>query len=190
MNFLAHLWLADRTDTSLAGSILGDVVRGSDLSAYPDDIAQGIRLHRKVDAATDRHPRSVALRGHFADGERRYAGIVLDLVADHALATHWAGFHGDPLDAFAHRCGKAVEAAAPWFELGGGSRLGADGFAHLLLSYATEAGIDRAVRRTAARMRDPQRLLDAGRGWKASSERIAPHLQELLDALLEVMGAA
>ena len=56
MNFLAHLWLAERTGTSLAGAVLGDVVRGADLSAYPPALALGIQLHRRVDATTDRHP--------------------------------------------------------------------------------------------------------------------------------------
>lgn len=190
MNFLAHLWLADRTRTSLAGSVLGDVVRGSDLSAYPGDIAEGIRLHRTVDAATDRHPLSVELRSHFAAGERRYAGIVLDLAADHVLAAGWAGYHAEPLDAFAGRCGAAIEAAGRWFELGGGSALGAAGFAQLLKSYATEAGMERALHRTAARMREPGRLIEAGRDWQASAQRLAPRLQVLLDALVDVMRAA
>jgi acyl carrier protein phosphodiesterase len=39
VNFLAHLWLAEQTKTSLAGAVLGDVVRGANLTAYPDEIA-------------------------------------------------------------------------------------------------------------------------------------------------------
>ncbi|MGQ0701066.1 MAG: acyl carrier protein phosphodiesterase [Panacagrimonas sp.] len=187
MNFLAHLWLADRTHTSLAGSVLGDVVRGSDLSAYPDDIALGIRLHRRVDAATDRHPIVVEARGRFAAGERRYAGIVLDLAADHALANAWAEFHPDALTDFTQRCGVAMEAAGEWFERGGGARTRATGFAQLIQSYATDAGMERAVQRTAARMRDPQRLIEAARRWPEASQMLRPRLAELLEALLAVM---
>lgn len=189
MNFLAHLWLADKTQTSLAGSVLGDVVRGSDLTAYPDEIALGIRLHRRVDAATDRHPIMVAARSGFDAGERRYAGIVLDLAADHALAGAWPDFHSEPLDAFTQRCGEAMEAAAAWFERGGGARPRASGFAELLRSYGSDAGMERAVRRTAARMREPQRLVDAARHWLEASQALRPNLAELLDDLLHTMRA-
>lgn len=187
MNFLAHLWLADQTQTSLAGSVLGDVVRGSDLSAYPDDIALGIRLHRRVDAATDRHAVMRDARDRFAEGERRYAGIVLDLVADHVLVQAWNQFADEPLDAFTRRCGQAMADAAEWFERGGGSRPSATGFAQLLVSYGTDHGIERAVQRTAVRMRNPQGLIDASRSWNDEAGAMRPRLKELLDALLVVM---
>lgn len=187
MNFLAHLWLADRTRTSLAGSVLGDVVRGADLSAYPPAIAEGIRLHRRVDAATDRHPIMQAARACFAHGERRYAGIVLDLAADHALAQAWDRFHEIPLDAFAARSAEALVEAGDWFELGGGRRPTSAGFIELLQSYGTDRGIERAILRTSTRLRHPQGLVDAGRGWVEASRMLAPQMPLLLDALIEVI---
>lgn len=192
MNFLAHLWLADRTGTSLAGSVLGDVVRGADLSAYPEDVALGIRLHRKVDAATDRHPVMAAQKALFAEGARRYAGIVLDLAADRALAHAWdevGGPNPEPLDEFAARCGRDIAAARPWFERGGGRAPTVDGFAQLLLSYATDAGIDRALHRTATRLREPQRLVDAGQRWIEAAEGLRPSIGLVLEDLLRVMRA-
>ena len=51
MNFLAHLWLAERTGTSLAGAVLGDVVRGADLSAYPLALAKKAESYRACFAA-------------------------------------------------------------------------------------------------------------------------------------------
>ena len=183
-NFLAHLWLADRTQTSLAGSVLGDVVRGSELSAYPDDIAHGIRLHRRVDAATDRHPLVVQARERFDPAHRRYAGIVLDLAADHALAARWEQESSqESLRDFTHRCGRAIAQAAPWFLLGGGRAPTAEGFTELLRSYASEAGIDRAIARTAQRLREPSRLIEAGRGWEALSLALQTDLPILLHAL-------
>lgn len=187
VNFLAHLWLADQTDTSLAGSVLGDVVRGADLSAYPQDIALGIRLHRRVDAATDRHPLMRQLREGFAPGERRYAGIVLDLAADHALARLWPQFHTEPLDTFTQRCGLALADAGDWFERGGGWRPTAGGFTELLRSYATDEGIERALRRTSTRLRDPQGLIDAGRSWSDPAQALQPTLAVLFEDLLRVM---
>lgn len=186
MNFLAHLWLADQSGTSLAGSVLGDVVHGADLSAYPPEIAEGVRLHRRIDAATDRHPRIVALRERYPDGARRYAGILLDLVADYVLIRQWSQHSTEPLDAFCRRCGVAIEAAAPWFLLGGGHRSTAAQFARLLESYGEVAGIDRAIRRTAERLRKPEPLLRAAENWMASALALQPHLGELLGDLLRL----
>ncbi|MGQ0619083.1 MAG: ACP phosphodiesterase [Panacagrimonas sp.] len=189
-NFLAHLWLADRTQTSLAGSVLGDVVRGSDLSAYPDDIALGIRLHRKVDAATDRHSVMREARGLFSEGERRYAGIVLDLAADRALAALWPDFSPqEALPDFAIRCGLAMALAEPWFIRGGGRAPTAAGFADLLMSYASDPGIGRAIERTAARMREPERLIAAGRCWTDMCAILQPQMRRLLGDLTATMNS-
>lgn len=190
MNFLAHLWLADRSGTSLAGSVLGDVVRGADLTAYPDDIANGVRLHRRVDAATDRHAVMRREREAFAAGERRYAGIVLDLAADHALARAWSDFHPEPLPEFARRCATELADAGDWFERAGGVRPSRAGFAELLESYGTDRGIERALRRTATRLRDPRGLIDSGRRWTDAASSLHRSLPELLGDLLALMRKA
>ena len=180
MNFLAHLWLADRTGTSLAGSVLGDVVRGGDLSAYPPPLALGVRLHRRIDAVTERHPLIAAARQGFAAGSRRYAGIVLDLVCDHLLARDWPAHHEQAFAAFCRQAGADIAAAAPWFLQAGGRRSDARGFSELLMSYRHEAGIDRALQRVALRLRQPQPLLAAAQGWQVHGARLAPLLGPLL----------
>ncbi|HEY9547270.1 MAG TPA: ACP phosphodiesterase [Solimonas sp.] len=190
MNFLAHLWLADRSSTSLAGSILGDVVRGADLSTYPDEIAHGIRLHRRVDALTDRHPALHDARASFGEGRRRYAGIVLDLVGDYVLSETWPRYSADALTAFHQRAGIAIEAASPWFVQAGGRSSSAAGFAELLGSYDTVAGIDRAIARTARRLRDPAPMLAAAQDWQMQIPAVRAALPSLLDDLLRAMRNA
>jgi len=185
VNFLAHLWLADQSRTSLAGSILGDVVRGADLAAYPDDITHGIRLHRQIDAATDRHPRIAALRAAHPEG-RRYLGIVLDLVADHLLCADWPRYSTESLTDFCDRAGEAVAAASPWFLLAGGRSSSAPEFSRLLCSYGEPAGLTRAIARTAQRLRQPQPLLDAGAHWPWLAATLRPHLPELLADLRDL----
>lgn len=185
MNFLAHLWLADRSATSMAGAVLGDVVRGADLSAYPPEIAAGIRLHRRIDAATDRHPQVVAARAGFAPGQRRYAGIVLDLVCDHLLARDWREHAGEPLPAFCQRAAGEVAAAGAWFAQAGARSPEADAFARLLQSYAAPEGIDHAVRRVARRLRQPQALVDAAADWPT----LAASFRAALPALLRDLAA-
>ncbi|QJQ96609.1 MULTISPECIES: ACP phosphodiesterase [Halomonadaceae] len=87
MNFLAHAWLAHGgSDDFLYGNLIADGVKGSDLSAWEAEIADGIRHHRLVDARVDSHPvvREVLCRA--PPGLRRYAPIALDLLWDHFLA--------------------------------------------------------------------------------------------------------
>lgn len=189
MNFLAHLLLADRTGTSLAGSVLGDVVRGADLVEYPADIALGIRLHRRVDATTDRHPAIVAQRAQFAEGTRRYAGILLDLACDYVLLQHWPAHSDEPVGHFTARAARDVAAAGIWFERNGARAPTAPGFAQLLLSYGEEAGIERAIARTAQRLKQPEKLLQAAGSWRDSTDALAAMLPTLLRDLASEMEA-
>ncbi|EWG99899.1 acyl carrier protein phosphodiesterase [Halomonas sp. BC04] len=87
MNFLAHAWLArGGSDEFLYGNLVADGVKGSDLSAWPDEVASGIRHHRRVDAFVDRHPVIHSARSRAPQTLRRYTGIALDLVWDHFVA--------------------------------------------------------------------------------------------------------
>lgn len=180
MNFLAHLWLTDRARLPLAGAILGDVIHGALPADMPPPLARSVRLHRAVDAHTDRHPRVVAARATFGPGVRRYAGIVLDLLFDHALARDWGGFSAEPLAAFAARAGAEISAGGRWFEAAGDPAPDAERFSRLLQSYATAGGIERAIERTARRLRRPDGLLHAAEGWNGR----LPGLREDLPVLL------
>jgi acyl carrier protein phosphodiesterase len=180
MNFLAHLWLADVTATSPVGAILGDVVRGRELGDFPADIALGIRLHRHVDALTDRHPRLLQARAAFPEGARRYAGILLDLVLDHAMTRQWSQFSTETLSDFTQRSAAAVADASAWFIASGGRPPERREFADLLMSYASESGIEQAVQRIATRLRKPEALIEAANGWQAHSVSIAADLPPLI----------
>ncbi|MCE8050909.1 DUF479 domain-containing protein [Halomonas daqingensis] len=87
MNFLAHAWLArGGSDDFLYGNLIADGVKGSDLSAWPAEVALGIRHHRRVDAFVDGHPVVLSARRRAPAEHRRYAGIALDLLWDHFVA--------------------------------------------------------------------------------------------------------
>ncbi|GHC26540.1 ACP phosphodiesterase [Aidingimonas halophila] len=92
MNFLAHAWLSQAgNDDFLYGNLIADGVKGADLSAWPDDIARGIKHHRHVDAHVDAHSQVRTARQRAPSGQRRYAGIALDLLWDHFLARQEVG---------------------------------------------------------------------------------------------------
>ena len=57
MNYLAHLFLAEKTEESILGNFLGDFVKGRLKDQYSAEILKGIVTHRKIDAYTDSHER-------------------------------------------------------------------------------------------------------------------------------------
>lgn len=185
MNFLAHLWLAERARLPLAGAVLGDWFRGALPEDLPDALARSVRLHRRIDAQTDRHHVVRGARERFAPGARRYAGILLDILCDHALALDWSRYHTEPLDDFAARAAQEVAAAERWFRRAGGPPVEAAAFCELLLSYRTESGLESAVERTARRLRRPEGLILAMRRWR----EVLPGLRQDLPVLLGDLSA-
>lgn len=186
MNFLAHLWLTDRAGLPLAGAILGDVLHGALPGAMPAPLARAVHMHRVVDAHVDRHPRVLTVRADFPQGARRFAGIVLDLVFDYALARDWGEFSTEPLPAFADRASVEVARGAAWFAHAGDPAPEPARFSALLQSYATETGIERAIRRTAERLRLPGGLLRAAADWRAHVPQLRQDLPVVLADLEKV----
>lgn len=100
MNYLAHLFLADRTPESLIGNLLGDFMKGSVKEQYSKAIAQGIELHRQVDLYTDSHPVVRQTKQLISIERRRYAGVLLDVFYDHFLAKYWMNYSSTTLKEF------------------------------------------------------------------------------------------
>lgn len=103
MNFLAHFHLAERTDASQVGAILGDFARGTPESLadrFPADLIKGIMLHRAIDRFTDNHPLFLKTKKLLSPKRTRFAGIVIDIFYDHFLAIHWDEFGEGSLEDF------------------------------------------------------------------------------------------
>jgi len=81
----------------IVGQFCGDFVRGGNLVAFPQPVRSGIRLHREIDAYTDRHPVNLEARRLFRTPYRRFAGILTDVVYDHYLARTWSLYSERPL---------------------------------------------------------------------------------------------
>jgi acyl carrier protein phosphodiesterase len=190
MNFLGHLWIADRTGTSMVGAILGDMVRGTDYLTYPEDVALGIRLHRRIDVTIDRHPIFLQAGRSFPEGPRRYAPVLMDLVTDHCLALHWSRHSDEPLSRFARRAGNALQAAGRCFLQAGHDEPRAEEFAGLLLSYATEHGMESVMHRTARRLRRPEPMIEAIQHWPGAARALEAQLGTLLADLLNASEQA
>ena len=110
MNYLAHLHLGGPQPAQLLGSLYGDFVKGPLDGRFATDVEAAIRLHRRIDAFTDRHPRVRAACARFPVERRRYAGILLDLFFDHCLARCWGDYADEPLAHFSARVYRALAA--------------------------------------------------------------------------------
>lgn len=95
MNFLAHLHLASLAESSLPGNLIADFVRGDPYQNWPENIASGIVMHRRIDAWTDALPQVRLARSWFHASTRRVAPVALDIFWDHFLSLHWQRIQPD-----------------------------------------------------------------------------------------------
>jgi acyl carrier protein phosphodiesterase len=97
LNFLAHALLAGDTPALIVGGVVGDWIKGTLPGALPDDLAQGVALHRAIDQFAESHPAFNRSRARVSPARRRYAGVLVDIFYDHLLARNWDAIHGQPL---------------------------------------------------------------------------------------------
>lgn len=109
MNYLAHLFLSEGTPESLIGNLLGDFVKGSAANLYPEEIRNGIDLHRKVDSYTDSHAIVRSSKSLVCAQRRRFAGVLVDVFYDHFLAKNWREYSEVPLRDFARIAYKVLQ---------------------------------------------------------------------------------
>ncbi|MGL5913653.1 MAG: ACP phosphodiesterase [Bacteroidales bacterium] len=103
MNFLAHILLAGKQTELQIGGFIADYVKGSQFTDFSPAIAEGIILHRKIDAFTDSHPIVHQMRKYLRPHFGRYAGVFLDVFFDYCLANNWRKFHSDTLLKFTYK---------------------------------------------------------------------------------------
>ena len=110
MNFLAHCTLAYPDTALIAGGFIGDFIKGPVPDELPEPLQAGIRLHRRVDAVSNRLPGiSVSVR-RLDPRLRRAAPVLLDVVADHCLALRWDRHGHGELTSFAAMAYEAIGA--------------------------------------------------------------------------------
>lgn len=89
MNFLAHLYLSGENEKLMVGNFIGDYVKGRKYENFPEQIKQGILLHRKIDYYTDTHDKFKEAKRILVADFGLYSGIVVDLFYDYFLAKNW-----------------------------------------------------------------------------------------------------
>jgi acyl carrier protein phosphodiesterase len=114
MNFLAHCLIPDlalsaRQPDLVAGGFFGDFVKGAVTPTLPHDLANGIRLHRRIDAFSNQLDGIRRSCNRFPTELRRFAPVFVDVVADHLLARTWERHHPEALPEFSAAAYAAID---------------------------------------------------------------------------------
>ena len=100
MNYLAHAYLSFNRPGILVGNMISDFVKGRKKFDYPQEIQNGIALHREIDNFTDTHFATKEAKDFFRPAYRLYAGSFIDVVYDHFLALDENEFTNESLKDF------------------------------------------------------------------------------------------
>jgi len=100
VNYLAHIYLSGDSEEIKVGNFIGDFVKGNQHQQFPEQVAYGIILHRRIDSFTDQHSTVRECIQLLRPGYGKYAGIVADIFFDHFLASNWKDYSMDSLHHF------------------------------------------------------------------------------------------
>ena len=171
------------------GNVLGDVVKGRverfEHRGVTERMRTGIRMHRAIDAVSDRHPAVLRSKRILAPEYGRLSGVIVDMFYDHVLARRWTEHHARPLPAYAQDVyrtllGNLHRLPAPVHPLVQAMSRG-----DWLRRYASQDGIDRALRGMAARRPVAARIGTAGRVLSAHFDQFSADFDEFLPDLRE-----
>lgn len=98
MNFLGHLYFSGDHQQLMTANLLGDFIKGKDLSHLSTLSQKGVILHRQIDHYIDHHPAVTDLVHIMYKDLPKIAGIAVDLLFDHLLAKNWNQFSKIPLE--------------------------------------------------------------------------------------------
>ena len=115
MNFLCHseiaLYVSEQAPNlrkqqsgMLAGAVLGDFLKGPIKETWDPSLTMGIKLHRKIDAMSNRNAIIQSACNRFPSPMRRLAPILIDIVSDYFLANDWKTYQHKSLNDFSTKC--------------------------------------------------------------------------------------
>jgi acyl carrier protein phosphodiesterase len=101
LNYLVHLYLAGQDTELQLGGLMGDFVKGNIPADYPERLALGLRLHRRIDSLSQNSPHTRRSRQRLDPKFGHGRGIIIDIFYDHFLASTWADHSPEPLESYA-----------------------------------------------------------------------------------------
>jgi len=110
MNFLAHVFLARKSEPLMVGNFVTDFLKGDAYKeVYPSDVLEGITLHKKIDKFTDKHPAVKSGYQLLKPFQSRYAGVTLDIYQDYFLVKNWEKYSDLDLHEFSQSIYRTLE---------------------------------------------------------------------------------
>tara|TARA_B110000046_G_scaffold96145_1_gene103766 strand:+ start:2086 stop:2670 length:585 start_codon:yes stop_codon:yes gene_type:complete len=143
VNYLAHFYLADPDKDLMFGNYIGDGVRGSDLSKYSESVQRGIRFHRFIDSFTDDHLIVREAKKLFYPNQRKFSGVVVDVLFDHLLAINWKLHAEQELRVFAKHCYQVIDEYPETLPIRSERFYGCMVSNNILEDYGSQTGIQR-----------------------------------------------
>ncbi len=139
---------------------MGDFVKGPIPDSYPEKLALGLHLHRRIDslAQNSPHTRKSRQRLHPKFGHGR--GIVIDIFYDYFLASSWADYSSEPLENYAAKVYQLLRENHNQLPTGL-QQIAPRMIEHnWLLSYRHQEVVGRALQRIAQRLSRPLPLAE------------------------------
>jgi len=190
LNWLAHLRLSPVDPQLRLGNLLGDFVRGVDVSLLPPQVQAGIEQHRSLDRFTDGHLVFRRSRARLGPGFARLSGVLVDVYYDHFLARGWERWgDGRPLPDFAGDVYRLLGQQHQWLTPPLRAALPHMVAQDWLGSYGDLEAIDATLARMAARLSRPTSLAEGGRELRAHYEALQADFAEFFPEAMAWAGA-
>ena len=89
MNYLGHLILSGGNEDIVFGNFIGDAIKGKNYNNWPQNIQNGITLHRFIDSYTDSHKSYLNSKRRFYESFPKMGGIITDILYDNLVWRNW-----------------------------------------------------------------------------------------------------
>jgi len=160
LNYLVHLYLSGSDPEVQLGGLMGDFVKGRIPTDYPEKIALGLHLHRRIDslAQNSSHTRRSRQRLDPKFGHGR--GIIVDIFYDHFLAANWRDYSTSQLTSYAADVYKLLQASHQQLPYGLQQVAPRMIEYNWLVSYQQREVVGKALQRIAQRLSRPLPLAE------------------------------
>ena len=160
MNYLVHLYLAGEDAELQLGGLMGDFVKGPIPAGYPEKLAMGLHLHRRIDSLAQNSPHTRQSRQRLQPKFGHGRGIIIDIFYDHFLASNWTDHSSEPLENYAARVYRLLQRSHQ--QLPAGLQQVAPRMIeqNWLVSYQHQAVVGHALNRIAQRLSRPLPLAE------------------------------
>lgn len=185
MNYLAHLFLSFEDPQLMLGNFIADDIVFASIMDLPVKVQQGILLHRKIDAFTDRHFAWKSTVEELRPNHHKYAPVVIDILNDHLLSMHWHKYNDVQFDQFESYVYHEFRPLVHTMPYKAKSHVTALLEYEYLKTYATREGLTNVMIRMDRRTRFPSDFVSSVDQLYQRFEFYEKNFLQLMDSLVE-----